>query len=85
MANTSKVFGLRLVGTSRGGAHTARIRMYFVPSSDGTAIFLGDAVKSGGSADSVTGCPTVAQAAAGDTIRGVVVGVNPIKGVASRK
>lgn len=79
--NTSKIFGLRLVGTLRGGPHTARIRTYFVPASDGTAIFLGDAVKSGGTADSATGCPTVAQAAAGDAIRGVVVGVNPIKGV----
>jgi hypothetical protein len=82
MANVDKVFGLRLVGTSRGGPHTARIRTYFVPASDNTAIFIGDAVKSAGSADSATGCPTIAQAAAGNTLRGVVVGVNPIKGVA---
>jgi hypothetical protein len=48
-----------------------------VPASDGTAIFIGDPVKSAGSADPLTGVPTVAQAAAGDTIRGVVVGVIP--------
>lgn len=82
MANTSKVFGFKLVGTTRGGPHTARVREYFVPSSDGTAIYVGDAVKSGGTADSATGVATIAQAAAGDTLRGVVVGVNPIKGVA---
>lgn len=80
--NVSKVRGAVLVGTSRGGPHTARIRMYCVPSSDSTALFLGDFVKSGGSADSATGIPTVIQAAAGDTLRGFVVGVNPIKGVA---
>lgn len=82
MSNVSKVFGLKLVGTVRGGPQNARISEYFVPATDGTAIFLGDAVKSGGTADSNTGRPTVAQAAAGDTIRGVVVGINPIKGVA---
>jgi hypothetical protein len=82
MANTSKVFGAKLLGTTRGGPHTARVRMYVIPASDGTDTFLGDFVKSGGSADSVTGIPTVIQAAATDVLRGVVVGVNPIKGVA---
>lgn len=75
-------YGLKLIGHLYGTIHNARIHKYFVPSSDGTAIFLGDAVKSGGTADSATGEPTVTQAAAGDTIRGVVVGVDPIQGVA---
>jgi hypothetical protein len=81
MANVDKVRGAKLIGTSRGGPHTARVRTYVIPASDGTAVFLGDFVKSGGSADA-SGLATVIQAAAGDALRGVVVGVNPIKGVA---
>ena len=48
--------------------------MYYIPATDGTATFIGDAVKSAGSATSDGLYPTVAQAAAGDAIRGIVVG-----------
>lgn len=81
MANSNFVFGLRPVG-SLISTGLMKPRRYFVPASDATAIFVGDAVKSAGSADASTGLPTVAQAAAGDTIRGVVVGVDQVDGVA---
>lgn len=77
MANANAPSGLTPVRHRNGAPYNGAANMYYVPASDGTAIFLGDAVKSAGSADAATGVPTVAQAAAGDTIRGVVVGVIP--------
>lgn len=81
MANVSFVKGLTAVDHLLQSGTTGRVNEYYIPSSDGTAVYVGDAVKSAGSADSVTGCPTVAQAAASDTLRGVVVAVNQVKGI----
>lgn len=77
MANTSAPAGLKPVRHLNGAPYSGGSNLYYVPATDSTAIFIGDAVKSAGSADSATGVPTVAQAAAGDTIRGVVTGVIP--------
>ncbi len=69
-----------------GSPFNGRVTMYLIPSSNGTATFVGDAVKSAGSAGAagttvngidVEGMPTVIQAAAGDPVRGVVVGFLP--------
>lgn len=76
MANTDAPFGLRPVKHLDGSPYNGMANRYYVPSSDSTAIFLGDAVKSAGSADA-DGVPSVAQAAAGDTLLGVVVGIEP--------
>lgn len=77
MANADRVNGLRPVKHLDGSPYNGAANLYYVPSSDSTAIFVGDAVKSAGSADS-DGVASVAQAAAGDAIRGVVVGVKPV-------
>lgn len=77
MANVDRVNGLRPVKHLDGSPYNGAANLYYVPSSDSTAIFVGDAVKSAGSADA-DGVPSVAQAAAGDAIRGVVVGVKPV-------
>lgn len=77
MANANSPFGLKPVRHRNGAPYNGAANLYYVPSSDSTAIFIGDAVKSAGDADAATGVPTVAQVAAGDTIRGVVVGVIP--------
>lgn len=69
MANADVVKGAKPVYHPSGRIPT---RVYNIPSSDGTATFVGDFVKSHGSADS-NGVPTVIQAAATDTIRGVIV------------
>lgn len=74
MANADTPYGLKPVRYFGGAPYNGAARLYYVPSSDGTAIFIGDAVKLAGSADA-DGVPSVAQAAAGDTIMGVVVGV----------
>lgn len=73
MANADVVKGARPVYHPSGRIPTRR---YAIPASDGTAVFIGDFVKSGGSADA-NGVATVIQAAAGNTLRGVVVGFEP--------
>ncbi|MCP4613026.1 MAG: hypothetical protein GY845_30400 [Planctomycetes bacterium] len=74
MANADKPMGAVPVGHLNGSPWNGKFRMYYVPSTDSTAIFIGDFVKSAGSADATGKYPTVAQAAAGDAIRGVVIG-----------
>lgn len=48
-----------------------------IPASDNTATFVGDAVKLHGSSDTTDNAPTVIQAAAGNPIFGVIVGMVP--------
>jgi len=74
MANLDTPFGLKPIKHLMGAPWNGKVNTYYVPSTDGTAIFKGDAVKSAGSADATGKFPSVAQAAAGDLIRGVVVG-----------
>lgn len=81
MANTSDIRGCTLIGTVRGGAHTARVRTYYVPSSDGTLLGVGDIVKLAGGTDTGGQYQAVTRAAASNVPLGFVVGVDPIKGV----
>lgn len=76
MANIDRVRGLFPVKHLNGSPYNGQVNRYYVPASDGTAICVGDAVKSAGSSDA-NGVPDVTRAAAGDAIRGVVVGVEP--------
>lgn len=76
MANVDAPRGGRPVKHLDGSPYNGAFNRYYVPSTDATAIFIGDAVKTAGSADA-DGVATVAQAAAGDSIRGWVVGVEP--------
>lgn len=82
MANANRPFGLRPVGTLRGGPYTGKVRKFYVPATDGTAIYIGDTVKIGGSAGSLynddVSYPTVAKAASGDVVIGVMVGIEPL-------
>jgi len=79
MANVDSAFGLRPVRTLSGAPWTGQTIECVIPSSDGTATFLGDAVKLSGTADTgdENGAPTVIQAAAGDVVFGVIVGFRP--------
>lgn len=76
MANDDSPKGLTPVKHLDGSPYNGAANLYYVPTTDTVAIHVGDAVKSAGSADS-GGIPSVAQVAAGDTIRGVVVGIKP--------
>lgn len=86
MPNIDAPHGFFPVGHLDGSAFNGRVSMYLLPSGDGTATFIGDPVKSGGTAGAagtvvfgqdVEGMPTIARAAAGDALRGVVVGFLP--------
>jgi hypothetical protein len=79
MANNNAPFGLRPVSTVSGQPYTGATRAYSVPAGDGTAIYLGDAVKIVGTSQIINGSSyaDVAQAASGDVMVGVVVGVLP--------
>ena len=69
MANLNTPFGFKLLKDSDTEAN-----VYYIPATDGTAVFRGDAVKSAGSADATGKYATVTQATAAAAIRGVVIG-----------
>lgn len=76
MANVDAPKGLIPIKHLDGSPYNGMANLYYVPATDATALFVGDAVKSAGSADA-NGIPTVTAAAAGDPMRGVVVGISP--------
>lgn len=77
MANANTPFGLKPV---RSGGTSMQIETFYVPSSDATALYIGDPVSMAGSADA-NGVATVTRAAAAGAgtslIKGVVVGFVP--------
>lgn len=77
MANVQAPFGLALAKTSNQAAYNAQANVYFIPSTDGNAMYIGDIVKSVASSDA-NGVPTVTKITNGtDTPRGFIVGVLP--------
>jgi len=79
MANLNVAFGLKPVRRAHGAPANFNVREYYVPSTDATALFIGDPVILAGSADATLTAPTVtrATAAGGNRITGVVVGFRP--------
>jgi hypothetical protein len=73
MANENVAFGLKPVRMADGSPYSGGVDMYYVPSSNGTALYVGDPVKLAGSADSA-GVASIALCAATDTITGAIVG-----------
>lgn len=86
MANVSRVNGFNPVKNQVGGASTGQVNLYFIPSGNATATFVGDLVKADATGDPAAsggraqGYQSVVQAAAGDASLGVIVGfdVNPL-------
>lgn len=76
MANVSRVNGLRPVKHLNGSPWNGQVNKYWLAAADGTATFVGDAVKLSGTAD-VDGNPSIAQVAAGNTPIGVIVSFEP--------
>ena len=77
MANVDTPFGLKPVRYISGAPYNGAANKYLIPDTDSTAVFIGDPVKLAGSADA-RGVPTIAQAAAGDTLIGAVVGFTEV-------
>ena len=74
MANSDAPSGFKPIKHLNGNPWNGKVNVYYIPATDATATFIGDAVKSAGSATPDGLYPTVTQAAAGDAIRGIVVG-----------
>jgi len=74
MANLDTPFGFKPVKHLMGMPWNGKVNTYYVPVGNATAIFKGDAVKSDGTGDATGKFPSITQAAAGDLIRGVVIG-----------
>lgn len=79
MANADTPFGLRPVRYRSGAPYNGAANVYSAASGDGTAFFIGDPVKLSGTSQTIAGVVylDVDQAATGDVIAGVVVGVLP--------
>lgn len=78
MANVSRPNGFRPVKHQNGSPYNGQGNLYVILAADGTAAYIGDPVKLTGTADSTYGsAPSVALAAAGDAIVGVIVGFLP--------
>lgn len=77
MANSDAAFGLKPVCYKGGAPYNGAANVYYVPASDGTALFVGDPVLIAGSGDAA-GVPSITRAAATDRITGVVVGFAPL-------
>lgn len=75
MANANTPFGFKPVKT-KGGHMTGATEIMYVPSSDATALYIGDPVLKAGSADA-NGVASATRAAAAGAISGVVVGFLP--------
>ena len=87
MANTSKIRGFIPVKHTNGSPYNGQSNIYYVPSSDGTALFVGDPVKLASDANA-QGIQQVTKATAGAAVLGVVVGVintklDPVAGAMS--
>ena len=87
MANVDNPFGLKPVRYLTGAPYNGAVNAYFVPSSDTTALFIGDPVVKTGTSNTtaqkefVAGAlPVVTKATAGSTnpITGVIVSVEHV-------
>jgi hypothetical protein len=78
MANSNAPTGFTPVRYKSGAPYNGAANVYYVPSSDGTALYIGDPVIIAGDGDT-DGVPTAIRATAGSAgrITGVVVGFRP--------
>jgi hypothetical protein len=83
MANVSRVNGARPTKYLNGSPWNGQANLYFIPSGNGTATFVGDFVKADGTGDPVAsggqalGVPSCIQAAATNAMLGAIVGFIP--------
>lgn len=79
MANADTPFGLRPIRKLSGAPYSGSVNLFSTATGDATAIFIGDPVKLSGTSTTINGTvyTDVDQAATGDVIVGVVVGVLP--------
>lgn len=74
MANSNTPFGLKPVEYLNGAKWNGQVRRYYIPSTDGNAFAIGDAVMIAGGADS-KGIASITLATPGSGILGAIVGM----------
>ena len=74
MANLNAPFGFSAIIYGTSGTNNQQQRVYYIPSTDTSAYYIGDVVKTIDGGDA-SGTPAVAKCASGDVPRGVVTGV----------
>lgn len=74
MANVNRTNGLRPVKHLTGAPFNGQFTTYYIRPADTTPVFIGDLVKLDGGSDG-KGVRSVAQAAAGNAVVGVVIGL----------
>ena len=80
MANVNKPSGFTPVQYLNGSPWNGQARMYSIDANYGTALYIGDPVISGGSADT-NGVPNIAIGAGSGALRGVIVGLGRYEGL----
>lgn len=75
MANVSKPAGLKPVGYLNGSPWNGQARLYYVPSTNATALYVGDPVTRLTASADANGIPSVSIGVAGSAVCGVIVGV----------
>lgn len=81
MANTNAPFGFDPYKHVTGAPFNGQGQLCYLAAGESNNIFIGDLVTPAGSADTVTGAPTVQLSAAGDKIAGAVIGFDVSAGV----
>jgi hypothetical protein len=74
MANVNAPFGFSPIIYGTSGNNNQQQRVYYVPSTDTSAYYIGDVVKAVNGGDA-SGTPAIAKCASGDIPRGTVTGV----------
>lgn len=78
MANVDAAFGLRPIRYASGAPYNGSCNRYYIPATDGTAVYLGSLVKPAGSADAFGVMSVTGNVATGNTVIGVVVGMEMV-------
>lgn len=74
MANSDRPFGLKPVKHLLGVPWSGKANVYYIPATDDTDMFKGDAVRTNGAATDDGKFPVVVQATSSTNIRGVIIG-----------
>lgn len=76
MANVQAPFGLALAETLSGSSFNAKLRRYYIPSTNGSAFYIGDTVKTTATVGAdANGVLALAKATGTDLCRGFIVSI----------
>lgn len=77
MATSASPYGAVPIKHLNGSPYNGEANLYYIPSTNGTALFVGDFVELAGAMDPKGEVPTITQGRAAKNLLGVVVGFEP--------